>query len=334
MQYPNNQKIREAFIKTQGVLSRYNNILVSTSGGSDSDIVLDMIIKSKQPNNNIHYVFFDTGIEYEATKRHLDFLENKYKIKIERIKPEINVPKAVKKFGIPFVNKEISSNIENLQKHNFPFTKETFDSTYEEMVDLFPKCTCALKWWYSEKNERGNITRNAWLREFMLTTPPSVPISSKCCYYAKKNVSKKYEKENKIDLKITGIRKGEGGIRAMAYKNCFSEKTKTKIAHFRPIFYFNREEKQIYEQFYDIVHSDCYTVYNMTRTGCAGCPFALDLEENLVALEKNEPKLFKAVNNIFKDAYDYKKQYLDFKNKMKKLYPSYKKYLEDNNIDN
>lgn len=95
---PDNDAIFKAFQKCKGILERHSNILVSISGGSDSDIMLDMIVKCKADNNNIHYVFFDTGLEFDATKRHLDYLEEKYGIKIERSKPKIPVPASVKKW--------------------------------------------------------------------------------------------------------------------------------------------------------------------------------------------------------------------------------------------
>lgn len=79
-----NLAIVESELKAKNILARpqYRNIMCSISGGSDSDIILDLCERFKPPNKNIHYVFFDTGLEYQATKDHLDYLENKYNIKI------------------------------------------------------------------------------------------------------------------------------------------------------------------------------------------------------------------------------------------------------------
>jgi hypothetical protein len=49
-------------------------------------------------------VFVNTGLEYEATKRHLVDLENKYGIKIERIRGK-SVVWAVRQYGFPILNK-------------------------------------------------------------------------------------------------------------------------------------------------------------------------------------------------------------------------------------
>lgn len=51
------------------------------------------------------YVWFNTGMEYKATKEHLEYIENRYGIKIERIRAKFPVPLAVRKFGYPFLSK-------------------------------------------------------------------------------------------------------------------------------------------------------------------------------------------------------------------------------------
>ena len=56
----------------------------------DSDVMLDMI-QALNPAKNypfaeIHYVWFNTGIEYTATKEHLGLLEEKYGVTIEQKK--------------------------------------------------------------------------------------------------------------------------------------------------------------------------------------------------------------------------------------------------------
>lgn len=64
--------------------------------------------------------------------------------------------------------------------------------------------------------------------------------------------------------------------------------------------------------------SKCYTEYGLKRTGCAGCPFGRDFEYELEVIQKYEPKLYKAVNNIFGDSYEYTRKYREFVKKMNK----------------
>ena len=88
---PENQLIRNTFIKADKLLNFYKNPVCSISGGSDSDIMLDILEKIRG-NRKVIYVFFDTGIEYAATKKHLNELEKKYGITIIREKAAIPVP--------------------------------------------------------------------------------------------------------------------------------------------------------------------------------------------------------------------------------------------------
>ena len=69
----------------------------------------------------------------------------------------------------------------------------------------------------------------------------------------------------------------------------------------------------MYEECFGITHSDCYSVWGMTRTGCAGCPFGSRFEEELDTIATYEPKLHKAITNIFKDSYEYTRKYREFK---------------------
>jgi len=75
--------INRSIQKTCAITANYKNIMVSVSGGKDSDVMLDMLLKTC-PKEKLNFVFFDTGIEFAPTKKHLDFLENKYGIYISR----------------------------------------------------------------------------------------------------------------------------------------------------------------------------------------------------------------------------------------------------------
>lgn len=82
---PKNQTVLDNFIKAYHYINRpdFKTVLCSISGGSDSDIMLDIVYKVDK-DKKVKYVWFDTGLEYQATKDHLDYLEQKYNIKIER----------------------------------------------------------------------------------------------------------------------------------------------------------------------------------------------------------------------------------------------------------
>ena len=152
---------------------------------------------------------------------------------------------------------------------------------------------------------------NKYLKQFLESNPPRFKISNKCCDYTKKDIAKKYKQDNGIDLSITGIRKCEGGIRKTRFDGCYTEKA--DISELRPLWYFTDRDKVEYDKARGICHSDCYTKYGMYRTGCAGCPYALNRKKELAIMEQFEPKLYKAVLNVFRDSYKYTDAFKEFK---------------------
>lgn len=309
----NSEAVQSGVPRTDREISTHENIACSISGGADSDIMLD-IVSRLDTEKKVHYVFFDTGIEMQATLKHLNYLEQRYGIKIEHIKHNTPIPVAVKKYGYPFLSKQISIYIERLQRHNFDFVDEPFDVLYKK----YPKCKIALSWWCNNfyEGSRYNISYTPYLKEFMMLNPPKIKISPKCCDYGKKKPAEQFRKMNDIDITLIGIRKAEGGARTVAYKSCISDGIHG-LQHF-PLFWFKDEDKKAYEGACDIVHSDAYTVYGCKRTGCAGCPFGSGFEDELKMLEKYEPQLYKAVCNIFGPAYEYTRAYREFRDQKKK----------------
>lgn len=300
-----------AFEKIHGYssLAQFENIMGSVSGGSDSDIMIDIVERVGYPLSKVHYVFFDTGLEFQATKNHLDYLENKYGITIERKKAKVPVPIGVRKYGLPFLSKQISGWISRLQKNGFKWEDRCFEDLFQE----YPKCKSSLRWWCNDWGDKSrfNISYNKWLKEFMIENPPQFNISEGCCTGAKKKTLHAAEKEINPDLSLQGVRKSEGGARASAYKSCF-DKVDYGCSLYRPIFWFKEADKRVYESVFNVVHSDCYEVYGLKRTGCACCPFGKNFEDELLVAQKYEPNLYKAANNVFGPSYEYTRKYREF----------------------
>ncbi len=313
------QAIQDAFIKGYHKIHGYDDfrtydrIMVSISGGSDSDILMDYCERIGYPEGTLKYVFFDTGMEFKATKHHLDFLEKKYGVEIHREKAKVPVPVGVKKYGFPFLSKQTSEWISRLQRHKFQWEDEPFGVLYTR----YPKCKAALRWWCNEwgENSRVNINTQKWLKEFMIANPPDFPISPGCCAGAKKKTAKMLAEKYEPDLDIQGVRKAEGGARATAYKSCFDD-VFGGCDRFRPIFWYKKEDKESYENAFDVTHSACYTEYGLKRTGCACCPFGSNFEHELEATQQYEPLLYKAANNVFGKSYEYTRKYHEFKKMM------------------
>ncbi|HCC35135.1 MAG TPA: phosphoadenosine phosphosulfate reductase [Ruminococcaceae bacterium] len=297
--------------RLKALLHQYNHPLCSVSGGSDSDLLIHLC-ESARGDRPVFYMFFDTGIEYQATHNHLDELEAWYGIKIHRLRAETPVPAGCKKYGQPFLSKRVSENIERLQAHGFRWENAPFDV----LMARYPNCKKALRWWCNEWGEGSsfNISANKLLKEFMIENPPRFAISAKCCDGAKKATGKAGDKVFCPDLKITGERRAESGARATAIHDCGYEDVRRRTANiYRPLFFWTDEEKALYKRRHRIGYSDAYEVYGLTRTGCAGCPFGSKFENELDVIRQYEPRLYGAVNAIFGDSYQYRRRYNEYK---------------------
>lgn len=307
--------LQDTLAKTKSVMNnnKHQNVRVAYSGGSDSDTVMWVL---RQAGFEVKGVLYDTGIEWDATMRHVDFMrEQGFDIDVIRaVRP---VPTSNKKYGHPFLNKRVSDYLQRLQKHNFKFQEHgslDFDTLYE----MYPRSKSALRWWTNNwgENSRFNIDQNTWLKEFLIKYGLPFAVSGKCCDGAKKLPIKQYAKEHDIDLMILGLRKSEGGARATVYKSCYLPKKSYTYSMYFPLFYWNNKMKEWYDKTYEIPHSDCYTKYGLTRTGCAGCPFGRNFDDELEQLETWEPKLAKGIKNIFSPVYDWTRKYREFQAEM------------------
>ena len=314
---PLNANIQKYLMITRLKLQEYKRIAVSYSGGSDSDIMLDLIELVKPDDyGEIAYVFFDTGLEWEATRRHVKETEAKYAVKIETRKPKIPLPLACNKHGIPLISKETSHMLSILQQHNFDFT----DNAETATVEKYGKCKSLLDWWFcveriSKNGKKRKDVKSAgkYLSEFIKANNPDFKISKKCCQYAKKDVAKAFSKEFAPDLNVTGMRSAEGGLRSASIKNCFTPASKKDFSEYRPLWFWSDKDKQEYKKWRNIKYSDCYEIWGFKRTGCVGCPINCNAEKNLETAKPYEPNKVKAAYAIFRKSYEYRRKYNEFR---------------------
>lgn len=304
-----NPVIFDAYVKAKSVLETHGNAICSVSGGKDSDCMMDMITRL-DAEHKVRYVWFDTGVELMATRRHLDDLERQYRAPIERLKAVKSVPRSVMEYGAPFLSKTTSQVIGRLQAKGFQWE----DLPLAELERRYSRVRYGLRWWtddYRADNPQinyWNVSRFKKLKEFLLANPPPFKISDRCCEYAKKKTAAQAEKG--MALKLVGVRKAEGGIRRAAYKGCFSA-GKT-IDAYRPLFWFKDCDIKDYSRLFEIRHSDCYEIWGFKRTGCVGCPFSRTLTSDLEKISKYEPKMYKACMHVFGKSYEYTARYREF----------------------
>ena len=329
----------EKFLAIQSIIAKrltmYPNAICSYSGGSDSDILIDLIEQTRRMFGlpQVKYVFFNTGLEMQATKEHVKATAEKYGVTIEEARPKINIIQAAHQHGIPFVSKIMSAGLSDWQKKNVPLTiAEEYDKASDkaqkrlELKERYPKCESLINFLCccnSAGEPRPNIqlviNSSKYMRDFIAKYPPNFKISAKCCDYCKKQLAHKVQKG--YDMIITGERRDEGGMRSVPRKDnttlCFTE-TSSGQYRLRPLYYVSDKDKAWYKEYYGIRYSDAYEVYGLTRTGCCGCPISHKAIDDLELIRPHEPNVVKAAWNIFGRSYEYRKQYNQYKYMRKK----------------
>ena len=322
------------FQAIQGIIAtrliQHPNAICSYSGGSDSDIMIDLIEDTRRICNlpPIKYVFFNTGLEMKATKDHVKATAEKYGIDIETVRPKISIVQAARKYGIPFVSKIMSGGFEEWQKKQVPLSiadeyndAENKQEKRRELRERYPNCEslinflcCCNKDGEPRPNIQLVINSSLYMLDFIKEYPPNFKVSAKCCDYCKKqpahNIQKGYE------MIITGERRDEGGMRSVPRKDCttmcFTE-TSSGQYRLRPLYYVSDNDKAWYKEKYNIRYSDAYEVYGLTRTGCCGCPISYKAIEDLEKIKPFEPNVVKAAWNIFGKSYEYRVKYNEYK---------------------
>lgn len=130
-------------------LKEHPHAICSYSGGADSDIMIDLIERTREIFNlpPVDYVFFNTGLEMKATKDHVKATAEKYCVKIRECRPKTNIVIASRKYGLPFVSKIMSAGLEGWQKKNIPLSiAEEYDKAEDkeakraELKTRYPGC--------------------------------------------------------------------------------------------------------------------------------------------------------------------------------------------------
>ncbi len=220
------------------VIHKYgeDKFYISYSGGKDST-VLHYLIDEALPGNRIPRVYADTGIEYNDVKAFVKELQA-HDDRIEIIKPSVNIKQTLERDGYPFKSKEHSLVLSVYQ--NSGFTKTV--NCYLDIDRQKYNCPKILRYQFSE--------------EFNLK------VSNKCCHRMKKDPFKKWEKDNKKTVVMTGMMSNEGGLRE-SIQNCM------KVSEAWEEWYIRERNIKLCKLY--------YPPYSFKRTGCKGCPYALGL---------------------------------------------------------
>ena len=266
--------------KIQSVMRQYGeeNFYLSFSGGKDST-VLSALLDMALPGNKIPRVYINTGIEYRMVRDFVKELAEKDE-RFHIIAPQKNIRKTLEEEGYPFKSKEHSEYLDIYQRNGITKTYDRYMNPSEERESYgCPKC---LRYQFSE--------------DFKLK------VSDKCCYRMKEEPLNNWAKEHDIPYSIIGIMPGEGGRRNRASCLAFSN---DKLTAFQPLTVVTKEWEDWFIKKYDIQLCRLYyPPFSYKRTGCAGCPLAINLQEQLDALDMYFPTERKRCEIIWKPVYD------------------------------
>lgn len=313
-------------------LTEHPNAICSYSGGSDSDILIDVVERARKlfMLKPVKYVFFNTGLEMKATKDHVKATAEKYGVEIETVRPKVNIVQAARKYGIPFVSKIMSQGLQEWQRKGVPLSiadeyAEAEDKAAKrtELKQRYPGCESLINFLCccnSAGEPRPNIqlviNSSRYMLDFIKEQPPEFNVSAKCCDYCKKQCAHRVQKD--YEMIITGERRDEGGMRSVPRQGeanktmCFAE-TSSGQYRLRPLYYVSDADKAWYKEYFGIRYSDAYEVYGLTRTGCCGCPISYKAVADLELIRPHEPNLVKAAWNVFGASYRYRQQYNEYK---------------------
>lgn len=275
--------LQDRIQKIRQIINQYgqDNFYVSFSGGKDST-VLSALIDLALPYNRIPRVYADTGIEYNMIR---DFVIKKQDEcntwKLFIIEPEVPIKPTLEKYGYPFKSKIHSHCVMLYQKD--------------------PK----QKMWQGYTGKRPEFWHGSTcpkILEYQFTDKNSIKISDMCCIKMKEEPLIKWAKNNNRSIAIVGIMSDEGGRRMRS--SCLQFKGK-KLSKFQPLIPLTKEWEDWFINEYNIDICDLYKEpYNFVRTGCKGCPFAINLQHELDTLEKYFPNERKQCEYIWKPVYE------------------------------
>lgn len=273
--------LQDRLTKIQSVINKYgeDNFYISFSGGKDST-VLSALIDLALPDNKIPRVYANTGIELNMIR---DFVLDMQKEddRVVVIKPSVPIKQMLEKEGYPFKSK-----------------------IHSHVVDLYQrKSDNKMILGYIGKRPEHWHTRTCPKKlEFHFTPENQLRISDKCCLRLKEEPLIKYAKEHNKTTAIIGTMREEGGRRTKI--NCLQMSGK-KLKKFQPLAPITKEWEEWFINEYKVKICDIYMPpYDFKRTGCKGCPFAINIRQELDTLEKFFPEERKQCEIIWKPVYD------------------------------
>ena len=281
------QKIRQ-------IITKYgeDKFYISYSGGKDSN-VLSALVDMALPENRIPRVYCNTGIEYRAI---VDFVKAKAAAddRFVIVMPKKPIKQTLDEKGYPFKSKMHSEYVDLFHRKGMTKTIRKYLKLDPLIEHYFMKNSCPKSLEYQFKEDDGLDFK----------------ISDKCCHELKVGPLDAYQKEHGKTIKMIGIMQAEGGRRSLAGKlqqqsGCLVFANKKDIPNtFKPLYPVTKEWEDWFVKTYNVeLPILYYPPYNFDRTGCKGCPFAPNLQQQLDTLLMYFPNEYKQCEKIWAPVY-------------------------------
>lgn len=311
--------LEDRLAKIRAINEQYNleeNAFLSFSGGKDT-MVVHKLIDLALPGNKIPRVYLNTGIEYQLIRKFVKKLSESDS-RIVMLNPKVNIKKTLTENGYPFKSKEFAQKLMIYQNN-----QDSVDSVLKEYRE-HPERRDELL--FSDKAGMGVVSYLLGLTinktQHKINNSPqfkcpdrlsylfsndenktTVKISDRCCYFMKEKPLLDWSRENNRGTTILGLMRAEGGRRALSQCTVFDKND--KLRRFSPLAVVSKEWEEEFIKRNNVELSPIYyPPYNFPRTGCKGCPFALNLQEQLTTLYKLLPSEYKQCLILWKPIYD------------------------------
>ena len=254
------------------------NAYISFSGGKDSTL-LARLIDMAIPGNSIPRVFIDTGIEYKAIREFVLRLAAKDE-RFHIIKPTKPIKQVLETYGYPFKSKE-----------------------HAHMVAVYQHSGLGKSVRFYIGMEGSKLVQCPKVLQYQFTDAFKLKVSDQCCLRLKKMPIHEWEKANGRSIAMTGMRREEGGQRK-GIKGCIITDASGKAIKFHPLLVVSESWEDWLRERERVELCELYDApFYFKRTGCKGCPFSLDLQEQLSIMSVYMPGERIQCESIWKPVY-------------------------------
>jgi len=268
---PMNIKIQLTKRKIESFYNAFDGqVYISYSGGKDSEVMMHLV-KSLYPD--VKVVFVDTGTE-------IDTREHAIKKADIVLKPKISMLQVWEKYGIPFPSKQQANFI-----HKVKHTKS--DYLRNRLMTGIMKDGSKTMFKVSEK--------------WKCIIDSDIEVSDRCCYYLKKEPFIRYKKQTG-EVPFIGTMASDGMERKKEYLQNGCINFTKEVCH--PLGFWTEQDILKYIKEFNLDYCKAYgdiikqgkllKTTKANRTGCMGCGFGINLEEEpnrFQRMEEDNPRL-------------------------------------------